>query len=151
MWTVKKQPNDTGKSLFSRRGFFGWLMGLSITATWASVLTAIVGCSMQPRSQAKIKMPVTLVGILDDFPLNTGKVVTVGGRSIIVANTQAAGLKAFPAICTHEGCVVEWNKWGGCIQCPCHEGSYNPQTGAVISAPGLAVTNKVILQIDGMT
>jgi cytochrome b6-f complex iron-sulfur subunit len=131
----KKQPSDMDKSRLSRRGFFGWLMSLSITATLASVLTAVIGCSIQPRLQAKIKMPPTLVGILGDFPPNMGKVVTVGGRSIIVTNTQAAGLKAFTAICTHEGCVVEWNKWGGYIQCPCHEGSYNPQTGAVISGP----------------
>jgi hypothetical protein len=115
LWTVKKQPNDTGKSRFSQRGFFGWLVGLSITAMWASVLTAIVGCSIQLRSQAKIKMPATLIGIPGDFPLNTGKVVTIGSRSIIGANTQAAGLKAFSASCTHEGCVVGWNKGGGFI------------------------------------
>lgn len=145
----KKQPNDTGKSRLSRRSFLGWLMGLSITATWSSVLTTIVGCSIQPRSQAKIKMPPIQVGILSDFPLNMGKVVTVGGRSIIVTNTQATGLTAFSAICTHQGCVVEWNKWGGFIQCPCHEGRYNPQTGAVISGPPPFPLRSYELSIQG--
>jgi cytochrome b6-f complex iron-sulfur subunit len=39
------------------------------------------------------------------------------------------------AICTHLGCVVGWKSSQGNIECPCHDGRFNPFNGAVISGP----------------
>jgi Rieske Fe-S protein len=145
----KNQIGDTVRGSLSRRSFFCWLMSLPITAALAGVLMAIIGCQKPPSANAKIEKVRTRIGTRGDFPLNVGKLVVVRGRSIIVTNTQAAGLKAFSAICTHRGCVVGWNKWGGYIQCPCHQGSYNPQSGMVISGPPPRPLRRYKLAIQG--
>jgi len=41
----------------------------------------------------------------------------------------------FSAICTHLGCIVFWNQQKQVIQSPCHDGRFNPLTGAVVSGP----------------
>jgi cytochrome b6-f complex iron-sulfur subunit len=53
----------------------------------------------------------------------------------MITSTNSGDLKAFSAICTHEGCKVKWNGGDANIQCPCHQGTYHPRSGRVISGP----------------
>jgi cytochrome b6-f complex iron-sulfur subunit len=145
--TAQTDVEKSGR--LSRRGFVGWLMGFSITATLAGVLTPIIGYLIPPRREADIDQARTLVGILDDFPPNMGQVLAVGGRPVIITHTESGGLKAFSAICTHLGCVAHWHEAGGYIQCPCHDGRFNAQTGAVISGPPPRPLPPYELVVDG--
>jgi Rieske Fe-S protein len=40
--------------------------------------------------------------------------------------------KAFSAVCTHAGCIVNYNS---SITCPCHPGVFSPANGSVVSGP----------------
>ncbi|MBI4353509.1 MAG: Rieske 2Fe-2S domain-containing protein, partial [Candidatus Omnitrophica bacterium] len=40
----------------------------------------------------------------------------------------------FSAICTHLGCVVDWNGRKREIECPCHAGSFGLE-GEVLAGP----------------
>jgi Rieske Fe-S protein len=53
------------------------------------------------------------------------------GMSILV--NSAGQWKAFSATCTHAPCTVQYT--GSTISCPCHGGTYNPNTGAVTGGP----------------
>jgi Rieske Fe-S protein len=53
------------------------------------------------------------------------------GLSILV--NSAGQWKAFSATCTHAPCTVQYA--GSAISCPCHGGTYNPNTGAVTGGP----------------
>lgn len=119
----------------SRRGFVGWLMGFSLVATLAGVLTPIIGYLMPRQAQANLEHGLTPVGQLAEFPPNSGTVLPIANQPVIVTNPQGEGLKAFSAVCTHLGCVVHWHEAGAFIQCPCHDGRFNAKTGAVISGP----------------
>ena len=55
------------------------------------------------------------------------------GRPDIVVRHDDGSLSAFSAVCTHAGCTVAYQ--GGQIVCPCHGGTFDPSTGAVISGP----------------
>ena len=55
-----------------------------------------------------------------------------GAPDIVVRNSNG-DLRAFSAVCTHAGCTVGFE--GGQIVCPCHGGTFDPRSGAVISGP----------------
>ncbi len=67
----------------------------------------------------------------------------LAGRSSAYFNHPSRGLslllnsagqwRAFSATCTHAPCTVQYN--GTAIACPCHGGTYNPDTGAVTGGP----------------
>jgi len=99
------------------------------------MLTPVIGyLLLQQRSNLGSNDPI-MVGAVADFAVGTGKVVSVNDKPVIVVNTTAGGIKAFSAICTHLGCVVNWNGKKNVIQSPCHEGLFNPVTGAVVGGP----------------
>ena len=129
------QPTSDGSTVpVTRRRFIRFLLGFSLVSTTVGMLTPVVGYLWPRSARASTGAPVE-VGVQADFPLNSSKVVSVDDKPVIVVNTKAGGLRAFSAICTHLGCIVSWNTRKGSIECPCHDGFFNPVTGAVISGP----------------
>ena len=61
------------------------------------------------------------------------KLVDVGGRPVIVVNTDE-GFAALSAVCTHLGCVVRWKKGRRQFFCPCHGGRFDVD-GRVLGGP----------------
>ncbi len=119
----------------TRRRFLQWILGFSAVATVVGVITPIIGYLWPPEQVAGATGGRTLVGTTQEVSLGKGKVVPVNNKPVIVVNTRAGGVKAFSAICTHLGCVVDWKKEKGVIHSPCHEGLFNPVTGAVVGGP----------------
>ncbi|MSN25373.1 MAG: Rieske 2Fe-2S domain-containing protein [Geobacter sp.] len=56
------------------------------------------------------------------------------GSSAVLLRKQDGSLIAFSAICTHLGCIVQWEKDKQDFLCPCHGGHYNSD-GAVTAGP----------------
>lgn len=119
----------------SRRGFLQWLLGFSVVSTVVGMFVPVVGYLLPPSRQGVGYQGPTVVGAVADFPVGAGKVVPVNDKPVIIVNTATGGIKAFSAICTHLGCVVDWKKEKGIIHSPCHEGLFNPVTGAVVGGP----------------
>ncbi|HYC96081.1 MAG TPA: FAD-dependent oxidoreductase [Sphingomicrobium sp.] len=46
------------------------------------------------------------------------------------------------AVCTHVGCIVHWNSFEKCWDCPCHGSQYLPD-GTVINGPAISPLAKV--------
>jgi thiosulfate dehydrogenase [quinone] large subunit len=55
------------------------------------------------------------------------------GAADIVIRSPSGKLVAFSAVCTHAGCTVGYQ--GGQIVCPCHGGTFDARSGAVLSGP----------------
>ncbi len=130
-----EMPTDFEGPQITRRRLVRWLLGFSAVSTLGGVLTPIVGYLWPPARARGSQGGRTPVGAVSDFPLNSGTVTPVNDEPVIVVNTEAGGIKAYSAICTHLGCIVYWHESRGVIQCPCHDGRFNPLNGAVISGP----------------
>ena len=143
--TSPDQPTDIN---LSRRGFIKYLLGFSVFATVGGVLTPIIGYLWPPTRRAAEKGGQVRVASLAELQAAGGMVVPAEDQPVVLTYSERASVKAFSAICTHLGCVVQWES-AGYIQCPCHDGRFNAQTGAVISGPPPAPLPPREVAIDG--
>ena len=44
-------------------------------------------------------------------------------------------LVGWSAVCTHLACAVLWREEDGHLECPCHDGVFDPATGEVLAGP----------------
>jgi cytochrome b6-f complex iron-sulfur subunit len=144
------QPkSDSSESAtLGRRRLITYLLGFSVVATLGGVLTPIIGYLWPPRRVSAGGSGRVQIGMAADFPAGQGKVVPVNDKPVIVVNTAQGGLKAFSAICTHLGCIVEWDQRRQFILCPCHDGRFNALNGTVISGPPPAPLPQLALTVE---
>ena len=91
--------------------------------------------------------PGTAVGTLDKLPPGSGLRASLGGdESTIVVNVDGT-VRAFRAVCTHEGCPLGWNAQQHLIRCPCHGGAYDT-AGRVVSGPPPAPLTELRAVLD---
>ena len=117
-----------------RRRFIRVLVGFSVFSMMAMIVTPIVGFLIPPKTAGVGAGGRVLVGTTGDIPPGSGKVVAMGSSPVMVTNTDS-GVKAFSAVCTHLGCIVGYDDTIKQIVCPCHDGHFNPTSGAVLSGP----------------
>ena len=73
-------------------------------------------------------------GLPGDLEPGEGRVVEVDGEKLAVHRRASGEVHAVSAVCTHLGCIVEWNGTEETWDCPCH-GSRFDHAGAVIQGP----------------
>ena len=71
---------------------------------------------------------------LRDVPRGSGKIVEAKGQKLAVYRDERGAITRRSAICTHMGCVVDWNEAERTWDCPCH-GSRFKTDGAVLAGP----------------
>ena len=67
-----------------------------------------------------------------EIPVGGGKVFSA--EKVVVTQPTAGEFKAFSAVCTHLGCLVD-KVASGTIDCPCHGSKYSVKNGSVVSGP----------------
>ena len=67
-----------------------------------------------------------------EIPIGGGKVFSA--EKVVVTQPTAGEFKAFSAVCTHLGCLVD-KVASGTIDCPCHGSKYSVKNGSVVSGP----------------
>jgi glycine/D-amino acid oxidase-like deaminating enzyme/nitrite reductase/ring-hydroxylating ferredoxin subunit len=74
------------------------------------------------------------VASTDDIPAGQGALVRLHGKPVAAFRDDAGELHLSSAVCTHAGCVVHWNSFERCWDCPCH-GSQFAADGQVLNGP----------------
>ena len=72
------------------------------------------------------------------------------GSTAVVVRKKGGELAAFSAVCTHLGCIVQWEKEKQDFLCPCHAGRYGAD-GAVISGPPPRPLPKLAFTVENGT
>ena len=69
-----------------------------------------------------------------EIPPGTGKLLELNGEQIAAYRDESGALHTRSAVCTHLGCIVNWNEAEKSWDCPCHGGRYTC-TGQVLTGP----------------
>ena len=88
-----------------------------------------------------------MLGQASDIPVGGGAIYTAA--KVVVTQPASGQYKAFSAVCTHVGCIV--NKvTNGTIGCPCHGSEFKIINGAVVTGPAPSpLPAKQIKIVDG--
>jgi glycine/D-amino acid oxidase-like deaminating enzyme/nitrite reductase/ring-hydroxylating ferredoxin subunit len=65
-----------------------------------------------------------------------GGILRRGLEKLAVSREASGRLHVVSASCTHVGCIVHWNSFEQCWDCPCH-GSHFAPDGSVLNAPAI--------------
>lgn len=79
-------------------------------------------------------------------PEGGGKIID--GKNIVITQPQSGTFKAFSAVCTHQGCIVN-SIANGTIDCPCHGSKFSVKDGSVVNGPATSPLPSVAIKIEG--
>ena len=82
------------------------------------------------------------------FPVGSSQqFVAASGAPAFLFRTKS-GVFAYSAICTHQGCTVEYLKTAKKLVCPCHGASFDPfKAGKMVSGEGKGPLSKISVSI----
>ena len=118
-------PDDVNKPqpahpspLASRRQFI--LGGMAaVGAAWAGTALQSV---LFPKATAAAVKPVSFP--LAELPVGGVRPVSYGATSALVMRT-AESIRCFSLVCTHLGCLLNWDDRDGRFKCPCHGSGFD--------------------------
>jgi cytochrome b6-f complex iron-sulfur subunit len=108
----------------NRRRFLNLLLGGGVLGFLGSILYPLI-CFLRPPEMPEPIVQRVKAGPAADFPPNSGRIIKFGRKPVIVIRTEAGDFRAFSAICTHLGCIVQYRKDLKHIWCACHNGHYD--------------------------
>jgi glycine/D-amino acid oxidase-like deaminating enzyme/nitrite reductase/ring-hydroxylating ferredoxin subunit len=73
---------------------------------------------------------------LDQVAIGEGELVTVDGHKVAAYRDESGTVHAVSAVCTHLGCIVNWNSAERSWDCPCHGARFSCD-GKVLNGPAL--------------
>ncbi len=115
-----------------RRGFLDWVLRTCAAITGVGLIGPALMYVWPSTREGPVRSRQD-VGAAQDWQVWTGKKVSLAGTPAVVVRTSRE-FRAFSAVCTHLGCLVQWNANDRIFHCPCHAASFDPD-GEVISGP----------------
>jgi cytochrome b6-f complex iron-sulfur subunit len=120
----------------TRRAFMG-AAALAGAAYAGAIGYPVYRYLASPIAEASAAAAVTEVSLKDAQKLTPGSVLMFkfGSQPAMLIHHKDGEWVALGAVCTHLGCTVQYFPATNKIQCACHGGQYDPQTGQNIGGP----------------
>jgi Rieske Fe-S protein len=81
-----------------------------------------------------------------DVPVSGGLILQT--EKVVITQPAAGDFKAFTAVCTHMGCLVN-QVVDNVIRCPCHNSTYDASTGEPTGGPAPRALAPVDITVEG--
>ena len=81
-----------------------------------------------------------------EIPVGSGKIFTP--EKVVVTQPVSGDFKAFSAVCTHMGCIVNQIS-NGTIDCPCHGSQFSIKDGSVVGGPAPSPLAAQAIRVSG--
>ena len=114
-----------------RRLFLLTCLGGVAAVTAGAVVYPVISY-LAPRKGKNDSAAVTIPE--KEVPPDGAKFFQYYGKAAVVVRKKDGSLTALSAVCTHLGCIVQWNAPKGEFICPCHGGQFSPD-GTVLGGP----------------
>ena len=105
------------------------LAGFSSCTTYGSAPVAESSAPASAQGSGGSSQGVTTKSA--DIPVGSGKIFP--DAQTVITQPEKGQFKAFSAVCTHQGCIV--NAVTNTINCPCHGSKYSITDGSVVNPP----------------
>jgi cytochrome b6-f complex iron-sulfur subunit len=130
-----------------RRSFLKTLLAfLGVT----SVASFVYPLSRYIAPPANTETSKTLVIAKREIPLGDAMEIVFNGVPAVILNRPGKGLVAISRVCTHLGCLVQYDKENKRLLCPCHAGIYDLE-GNIVSGPPPKPLPKLPFRVEGET
>jgi cytochrome b6-f complex iron-sulfur subunit len=120
-------------SLLSRRPALARLLKAG-AAAWAGGMVTPAVSYLWPALREGPGQKTVKAAAQNEIPVGASKLVQGAGKPVIVIRLGETEYRAFSAVCTHLGCLVQWRNAERDIFCPCHGGRFSLE-GKVIGGP----------------
>ncbi len=118
-----------------RRAFLSRLLQGSLIVGFLSLLGGVIAFIFPPERQAFNPGRLRVrVGSVRDFAVGQGKQILLEGQPVWVLRLPH-GFVALSAVCTHKGCIVNWDEKRSLLSCPCHGGLFDVSGNVVAGLP----------------
>lgn len=131
----------------SRRKFLATCLGAIGVAGVGAALYPLFRY-LAPSKSAGTRQKVTFQ--LSELGEGGAKYFQIDGKAGVLVKPKGGTIAAFSAVCTHLGCIVQWQKDQDRFLCPCHGGQFSPQ-GTVLGGPPPKPLDKLPFVVNGAT
>jgi len=137
---IKNQP-------IKRRNFISIIFSLSLFTWLAAVLYPVFKYLLPPEVQ-EVSVNNINIGEINDFPINSSKIVRFGRHPVLVVRKDSGDFRALSAKCTHLDCNVQYKSDTKQIWCACHNGFYNLEGKNISGPPPKPLSQYIVNIID---
>ena len=130
-----------------RRSFVFWIFGGGFIASLISFLYPLVRF-LNPPAVSEASVNEVVDGKVEELLPNSGKIVKFGTQPVLLVRLTQTEWRAFSAVCTHLGCIVQYDPSRQLIWCACHNGQYD-LNGKVIAGPPPAPLQPYAVHVRG--
>ena len=128
----RKDSTATRRGMLAGVGLVGLAGAITACGAGGSSSSPAAGTAGTPASSAAGGAAGGALASTSEILVGSGKIFP--SPQVVVTQPKAGEYKAFSAVCTHMGCIVNQIS-NGTIDCPCHGSQYSIATGAVVVGP----------------
>lgn len=110
------------------------MLNTSLGATAISFLYPVLRYLVPPEASEPSGTEFELEVKASEVPSNSGRIVPIAGKPVLLFRGASGELKALTATCTHLDCTVQYRTDRSDIWCACHNGVYSLD-GKNVSGP----------------